>query len=473
MFYRIKTSHFQPMIDIQPISGFKEFLPEEQIVLDRMMRIIVRNFELYGFTPIETAAVERKDVLLAKAGENTKLIYGVHLLERSDQDVGSTQDIALRFDLTVPLARYVAQNYGKLAFPFRRYQIQKVWRGERAQKGRFREFYQADIDVVGDGELGLLSDAEIPAVIYGIFSEMKIGPFQIRINNRRVLNGLLEYLKIPLTYKTGEDASVQNTMNIIDKAEKIGIEKTKDMLVNLAQTSGDQADALIEVLTYKGATDETVDWLSTKKYGKLFEQGRDELREVMNFVRTLGVPEESCVIDLGIARGLDYYTGTVYETTLLENPQFGSVCSGGRYDDLASNYINRKLPGVGISIGLTRLLAALFDRGVVKPEAASPSQVIIFQMDSDLRSDYFALAAQLRNTGIKTEVYSETQKIDKQSKYAVKKKLRFGIFLDAKRKSDGVCTVRDYVANDESQVQLNEVCRFINDALQKSPASRL
>ncbi|MDD5026179.1 MAG: histidine--tRNA ligase [Candidatus Peribacteraceae bacterium] len=446
-----------PIIDPLPISGFKEFLPEEQIVLERMKRIIVKNFELYGFSPLESAAAEREEVLLAKSGENTKLIYGLRLLERSDQDVGDGKDIALRFDLTVPLARYVAQNYGKLAFPFRRYQIQKVWRGERAQKGRFREFYQCDIDVVGDGKLGLLSDAEIPAIIYSIFSEMQLGPFQIRINNRRVLNGLLEYLKIPLSYGDG-----QSTMNIIDKAEKVGIEKTKGMLVDLAGATNEAADALIEVLTFKASTDETLKWLSAKLYGELFEQGVRELSEVMNVVRVLGVPEESCVIDLGIARGLDYYTGTVYETTLLENPQFGSVCSGGRYDDLASNYIDRKLPGVGISIGLTRLLAALFDNGVVETGPSSPSQVIIFQMDPALRSDYFALAAQLRSSGIKTEVYPEDAKIDKQSKYAVKKKIPYGIYMDQKRKGDGVCTLRDYRADSESTMNFNETLTYLS-----------
>lgn len=450
MFYRIET--FMTLIYPRPISGFKEFLPEEQLILERMKRIIVKNFELYGFTPIEPAAAEREEVLLANSGENTKQIYGLRLLERSDQDVGDRKDIALRFDLTVPLARYTAQNYGKLTFPFRRYQIQKVWRGERAQKGRFREFYQCDIDVVGDGGLGLLNDAEIPAVIYGIFSEMEIGAFQIRINNRRVLNGLLEYLKIPLVYGNG-----QGTMNIIDKAEKVGIEKTKDMLTSLAGASTTQADALIEVITYKGTTDETIKWLASKQYGELYSQGANELTEVMNLVRTLGVPENACVIDLGIARGLDYYTGTVYETTLLNNPQFGSVCSGGRYDDLASNYIDRKLPGVGISIGLTRLLSALLDKGVVEPGASSPSQVIIFQMDRELRSDYFALAAELRKAGVKTEVYSEEAKIEKQSKYAVKKGIPFGIFLDKKRKDEGVCTMRDYVNDVEKTIPIDNL----------------
>lgn len=450
MFYRTKT--FMPLIDSRPISGFKEFLPEEQIVLERMKRIIVKNFELYGFSPLETAAVEREGVLLAKSGENTKLIYGLRLLERSDQDVGDSKDIALRFDLTVPLARYVAQNYGKLAFPFRRYQIQKVWRGERAQKGRFREFYQCDIDVVGDGELGLLNDAEIPAVIYGVFSELEIGPFQIRINNRRLLNGLMEYLKICLSYGDG-----QSTMNIIDKTEKVGIEKTKEMLVELAGATSEAANALIEVLTFRANTRDTLKWLTAKQYGKLFEQGVQELSEVVNVVRVLGVPEESCVIDLGIARGLDYYTGTVYETTLLENPQFGSVCSGGRYDDLASNYIDRKLPGVGISIGLTRLLAALFDNGVVETGPSSPSQVIIFQMDTALRSDYLVLAAQLRSVGIKTEVYPEDAKLDKQSKYAVKKKIPYGIYLDQKRMQGKICTVRDFLSDTEQSISIADL----------------
>ncbi|MFH0770197.1 MAG: histidine--tRNA ligase [Candidatus Peregrinibacteria bacterium] len=446
-----------PKLEIRPISGFKEFLPEEQIVLERMKKIIVKHFELYGFTPIETAAVEREEALLAKAGENTKLIYGLQLLERADQAVGETGGLALHFDVTVPLARFVAQNYGKIAFPFRRYQIQKVWRGERAQKGRFREFYQADIDVIGDGELGLLNDAEIPAVIYGLFSEMAIGPFQIRINNRRILSGLLEHMRIPLTYTPEGEMRGQSTLNIIDRASKIGMAEVKHMLMSDAKISPLQADSLIEVLTKKGDTDHLVSWLTSRDYGALFAQGAAELQEVMQFVRALGVPEEACIVDLGIARGLDYYTGTVYETMLLKNPEIGSICSGGRYDDLASHFIDRKLPGVGISIGLTRLLFALIEGGIVKPASSSPSQAIVFQMDPILNADYFRLAAELRRAGIKTEVYPEAHKIEKQTKYALRKGIPFGIYLDEKRKAEEVCSVRDFCANNDVSIKLSEL----------------
>lgn len=455
-----------PTVPIRPISGFKEFLPEEQIVLERMKKIIVRNFELYGFAPLETSAVEREDVLLAKAGENTKLIYGLHLLERSDQEVGESQGLALHFDLTVPLARYVAQNYGKLAFPFRRYQIQKVWRGERAQKGRFREFYQADIDVIGDGTLGLLNDAEIPAVIYGIFSEMQIGPFQIRVNNRRILSGLLDYLGIPPSYTPAGAAREQSTMNIIDRLEHSGREKTRGMLVELTGASPQKADVLLDTLTLQGTTEETLRWLSLRDYGTLFAQGTQELADVVHLVRVLGVPADACVMDLAIARGLDYYTGTVYETTLTANPECGSICSGGRYDDLASYFIDRKLPGVGISIGLTRVIAALLDRGVVAPGAVTPAQAIIFRMEPALTADYFALAATLRKCGIPTEVYSEQHRIEKQTKYAARKKIPFVIFLDAKRKSDGLCTVRHEPKGEETAVQLEAVAEFVRQRAQ-------
>jgi len=458
-----------PIIEPRPISGFKEFLPEEQIVLERMKRVITRDFELFGFSPLETAAAEREEVLLAKAGENTKLIYGLSLLERSDQEVGDSKGMALRFDLTVPLARYVAQNYGKLDFPFRRYQMQKVWRGERAQKGRFREFYQADVDIVGDGELGLLSDAEIPAVIDKVFPELAFGPFQIRLNNRRILNGLLDYLKIPMVYTSGEDSKEQYTMNIIDKAEKIGIEKTKSLLCELAGATQAQADALMEVLTFEGTTDEALSMLQKKEYGDLFTRGVYELAEVIKLVRAQGVPEERCRIDLGIARGLDYYTGTVYETTLINNPGFGSVCSGGRYDDLASNFIDRKLPGVGISIGLTRLLSALIESKVVEPASRTPSEVIIFNMTPELRSEYFALAAKLRESGIPTEVYIEDSKVDKQTKYAVKKNIPYGIFLDRKRKDEGICTVRGFANDSEKNVSIEDVSGAIQSTSVSSP----
>lgn len=461
-------------VEAKPISGFKEFLPEEQMELERMKRIIIKHYELFGFTPIEVAAVERSEVLLSKAGENTKQIYGIHLLERADQQHGeSEKSLALHFDLTVPLARYVAQNYGKLDFPFRRYQVQKVWRGERPQEGRFREFYQCDIDVIGDGQLGLLHDAEMPAVIYGIFSELQIGAFLIRLNNRKIHNGLLSHLGIPLHYTEkkpaeagpdweGEEVIPKNTLTLIDKMEKDGMEETHRAFREHVGATEEQVSALMEVLTFKEDTAATLQWLKARPGNDLFAQGVAELTEVVRHMQALGVPGDAFALDLGITRGLDYYTGTVYETTLLKHRNIGSVCSGGRFDNLAESFIDRQLPGVGISIGFTRLFSALLSHGVVKVNAKCPAKAIIFQMSPDLQTDYFALATQLRQHGVPTEVYLEDRKVDKQTKYAVKKRIPYGIFLNADRKARGVCTVRSYINGNEEEVPLKDLGDYLH-----------
>lgn len=454
-------------IEAKPISGFKEFLPEEQLELERLKRIIARHFELFGFTPIEVPAVERVEVLLAKSGENTKQIYGIHLLERSDQDVGDPDKaLALHFDLTVPLARYVAQNYGKLDFPFRRYQIQKAWRGERPQEGRFREFYQCDIDVIGDGQLGLLHDAEMPAVIHGIFADMQIGPYLIRLNNRKIHNGLLTHLGIPLHFSvpvlseaTGEVvAAVQhNTLTLIDRMEKDGSDETQRVFRDHVGATAEQVSALMQVLTFKEDMRTTLQWLHSWKGNELFAQGVAELTEVVGHMHALGVPDDIFAVDLGITRGLDYYTGTVYETSLLQHQNIGSICSGGRFDNLAENFTDRKLPGVGISIGLTRLFWALLHHAIIVPGARCPTTVVIFQLSPDLQAEYFALATRLRQQGIAAEVYLEDRKVDKQTKYAVKKHIPYGIFLDAARRERGECTVRHYKNGNEETVSLESI----------------
>lgn len=464
------------LIPAKAISGFKEFLPEEQAEFERMKRIITKHYELFGFVPIEVSAVEREEVLLSKSGENTKQIYGIHLLERSDQEHGSSdKSLALHFDLTVPLARYVAQNYGKLDFPFRRYQIQKVWRGERPQEGRFREFHQCDIDVIGDGELGLLHDAEMPAVIYGIFSEMQVGKFLIRLNNRKIHNGLLDHLGIPLHYKErretepgpdwegGEEEVQRNTLTLIDKMEKDGMEKTQQEFRDHVGVSEEQLSKLLEVLTFKDDPAATLQWLQSLQYGDLFTQGVTELTEVIGHMRSLGVPDDAFAVDLGITRGLDYYTGTVYETMLVNHESIGSVCSGGRFDDLASTFIKRKLPGVGISIGLTRLFTSLQKHGVINTDASpkSMAKVLILQMNPDLRSDYFKLATDLRHAGVPCEVFLEDRKVDKQTKYAVKKRIPYVVFLDQQRKDRGVCTLRHF-EGDEQEVQLEKLAEYLH-----------
>lgn len=458
------------LVPAKAISGFKEFLPEEQVEFERMKRIITKHYELFGFVPIEVAAVERTDVLLGKSEENTKQIYGIHLLERSDQPHGeSDKSLALHFDLTVPLARYVAQNYGSLDFPFRRYQIQKVWRGERPQEGRFREFYQCDIDVIGDGDLGLLHDAEMPAVIYGIFSELQVGKFVIHLNNRKIHNGLLSHLGIPLHYierggsQSGTDCkgpeeAQRNTLALIDKIEKDGLEKTKQEFRGHVGVSEEQFNALLEVLMFKDRPAAAIQWLQCRQHGDLFAQGVAELAEVVGHMRSFGIPDDYFAVDLGITRGLDYYTGTVYETMLVNHESIGSVCSGGRFDDLASTFIDRKLPGVGISIGLTRLFTSLQKHGVIKTESSpkSMAKVLILQMHPDMRSDYFRLATDLRRARVPCEVFLEDRKVDKQTKYAVKKRIPYMVFLDQKRKERGVCTVRNF-EGDEQEVPLEKL----------------
>lgn len=461
------------LIPAKPISGFKEFLPEEQIEFERMKRIITKHYELFGFVPVEVAAVEREDVLLSKSGENTKQIYGIHLLERSDQSHGeSDKNLALHFDLTVPLARYVAQNYGKLIFPFRRYQIQKVWRGERPQEGRFREFYQCDIDVIGDGELGLLHDAEIPAVIHGIFSELGVGRFVIRLNNRKIHNGLLCHLGIPLYYteqrgvrtalgQAESQGTMHNTLTLIDKIEKGGMEKIKQEFRDYVGVSESQLSALLEVLTFKDTPTETLRWLQALSYGSLFKQGVSELSEVVGHMRSLGIPGDCYAIDLGITRGLDYYTGTVYETILVNHESIGSVCSGGRFEDLASTFIDRKLPGVGISIGLTRLFTSLQKHGVIMTESRpkSTAKVLILQMDTAMRADYFLIATEMRRAGVQCEVFMDDHRVDKQIKYAIKKRIPYIVFLDQKRKERGTCVVRHF-EGDEKEIPLEKITEY-------------
>ena len=356
-----------------PISGFPEFLPADQILFAKILNIIRTGFERYGFSPIETPAVEKKEVLTSKAGIE-KEIYALSRLA-AEMGENSETDLALHFDLTVPLARYVAQHKEKLVFPFRRYQIQKVWRGERAQSGRYREFYQADIDVIGKGSLSLITDAEIPSVIYQVFREMQIGAFAIKVNNRKILQGYFRHLGIP-------KAQMVEVMRLVDKLEKIGIDKLVTELTNKTGLDTTTATNIIDFLGQKLDNKEMLAKLqSFSNINELFSEGVTELGVVVDGMRTLGVPEEYFRIDVGIARGLDYYTGTVYETVLIDYPGIGSICSGGRYDDLASYFTDEKLPGVGISIGVTRLVPRLIEAGILKSGPATIAPVLVTSMD--------------------------------------------------------------------------------------------
>ncbi len=421
----------------QPVSGFPEWLPEQKLVEQRMLDIIREGFERFGFTPIETPAIERKEVLAAK-GVVEKEIYALSRLAAGEGEDAGTE-MALHFDLTVPLARYVAQHFNSLVFPFRRYQIQKVWRGERPQAGRFREFYQCDIDVIGSGKLSLLNDAEMPLVIHGIFSRIGIGRFLIRINNRKILQGFLAHLGLPA--ECGADA-----LRAVDALDKIGRDKVLVELEARAGLTGDQAARLVDFITDAPPLDS----LAACADEPLFQTGVAELSEVAQGIRDLGLPDEAWTIDLSIARGLDYYTGTVYETVLVDNPEIGSICSGGRYDDLAGTFTKQSLPGVGISIGLTRMLSRLFDAGLVETGAASTAQALVTVMDPAFRDRCLALAAELRAAGINTELYTQERKLGDQLKYADRKGIPVAVIAGESEFDAGTVVLKALATGEQS-----------------------
>lgn len=433
------------MITPRTASGTLELLPNEQIAFQRMLDTIRAGYERFGFLPIETPAFELSEVLLTKTGgETERQVYFVQstgALEKAAAEPGQLPELALRFDLTVPLARYVAQHEHQLTFPFRRYQMQRVYRGERAQRGRFREFYQCDIDIVGNGSLSALNDAEIPCVIHSIFSQIGIGRFVIRINNRKVLQGLLEIHGVP-------QDRYQAALRAIDSLEKIGEEKVANELISDAGMAADRARALLELLT----TAPDLDALRRMDGSETLRRGVDELSEVAAGLRALGMPDDVWRIDLTIARGLDYYTGTVYETQLVDNPEIGSICSGGRYDDLASNYTRQNLPGVGISIGLTRLLSRLFDAGLLKPGAQTPATVLVTTMDRRFLADYLALASELRRAGIDTEVYTEPKRLGDQLKYADRKGFRVAVVAGDSEFAENSLTVKDLASGAQMRI---------------------
>ena len=451
------------------MSGFPELLPEQQLVFNRCLDIVRRTFERYGFTPIETPAVERKEVLTSKGG-NEKEIYALSRLAAAPGESAETE-FALHFDLTVPLARYVAQHKDKLVFPFRRYQIQKVWRGERPQSGRYRELYQCDIDVIGRGSVSLMADAEIPSVIYHLFREMDIGKFVVRINNRRLLQGFFDLAGVPAVCKTdvlrtvdawekiGRDAVAQALVNKIGLSETIA----KQVLEFLASSRGKSTDEVLSDLRAQVADAQPTD---ASPGSDDFARGVHELQTVIAGMRSLGVPEESFELDLSIARGLDYYTGTVYETRLVAHPDLGSICSGGRYDDLASYFTDEKLPGVGISIGLSRLVLRLLDAGVLKPGPATPAPVLVTTMDPSHMQDYLKIGAELRARGIATEVFLEKGRLGDQLKYASRKGFRFALIAGEAEFAAGQVKVKNLATAVESAVPREEVAPRLAEMVQ-------
>ena len=449
------------MTKVRPalLRGFdQEYLPQDQLAFNRLVEIIRTNFERFGFLPIETPSAERTEVLTSK-GVVEKEIYALRRLAADPHDEASTKG-ALRFDLTVPLARYVAMRQRELAFPFRRYQIQRVWRGEtpQARKGRFREFYQCDIDIINRETLSYLAEAEIPSVIYNVFEKMNIGAFRIRINNRKVLKGLLQ------TFNVSDQASaaVLRTLDKIDKENKTtildGLER--------ARLSKNTARQLYELLSGKRTTDETIDVLERfPSQNELLEKGLAELKKVVSGIRQFGVPDSVFGVDLSVIRGLDYYTGTIYETSLVDHPEVGSICSGGRYDDLATHFTNTKLPGVGISIGLTRLFSKLKEIGRLQPAIRTPAEAFIATLESQYLERYISLAGVLRKAGINTEVYLEQAKLDKQLSYADKKGFRVALIAGQTEFDNHVVQIKDLRAMTATKCPIEDVAAAVKESL--------
>ena len=427
-------------VEPKTLPGFMELLPNEQILFNKMKEKIQKSYEKFGFLPIDTPIIEKAEVLLAKAGgETEKQIYR---FQKGDTD------LALRFDLTVPLAKYVTQYYNNISFPFRRYQIGKVYRGERPQKGRFREFYQCDIDIIGDGELSLMNDAEIPSIIYSTIRELGFKDFTICINNRKLLNGLFKELN-------QEDQSIE-IMRIIDKLEKIG---TENVIYSLEELKIEKSDIekIMQFIAIDGTTDEKLIALEKLNFqNSLFQEGLNELKEVTKNIRLLGVPDTNFKVDLTIARGLDYYTGTVYETFLNDYRELGSVCSGGRYDNLAEYYTDRKMPGVGVSIGLTRLFYKLNELQAIQETQKSIATVLVAPISNNEIEKALETATALRNAGINTEIYLEDKKIKAKFKYANKLQIPYVITIGEEEIKNNTLSLKNMETGEQTNITLEE-----------------
>ena len=428
------------------LSGFMELLPSQQLQFERMKDALRETYASYGFTPLDTPVIESADVLLAKGGgETEKQIY---------RFTKGDNDLALRFDLTVPLAKYVAAHYAELSFPFRRFQIGKVYRGERAQRGRFREFYQADIDIIGDGKLDITNEAEIPAIIYDTFTRLGVRRFQIRVNNRKLLNGF--YAMNGMSEKAGE------IMRTVDKLDKIGAEKVRQLLIDEVKMLPCKAENVMDFMAICGTNDEVL--ASLERYRGMdatFDEGLEELKAVVKYLGAFGVPETNFAVDLTIARGLDYYTGTVYETLMLDHPEIGSVCSGGRYDNLAEYYTDRSLPGVGISIGLTRFFYVLSEQGLLSAEAGGAAcDALVLPMTEDL-SAAIASAAALRRKGLRVQLYTEKKKFKAKMNYADRLGVPYVIFLGEDEIAEGVLSVKDMRSGEQKKLSPDEAAALL------------
>ena len=432
---------YMSKVEPRTLPGFMELLPNDQIRFNEIKEKIQKSYEKFGFLPLDTPVIEASEVLLAKAGgETEKQIYRFN---KGDSD------LSLRFDLTVPLAKYVAEYYGELSFPFKRYQIGKVYRGEKAQAGRFREFYQCDIDIIGDGELNLKYDAELPNVIYNTFKSLGFEKFTICINNRKILNGMFEYLDL-------SEKSV-DILRIIDKIEKIGKENVIKELkeINIEEN---KIDTIMKFLEISGTSDEKID--SLKNLGidtETFNLGVNELETVIKQIRMNKVPEKNFTVDLSIARGLDYYTGTVYETFLDDYKKLGSVCSGGRYENLAEHYTDKKLPGVGISIGLSRFFYQIDKENIIENENKSIAKVLVVSMDDSQIGYALDTAAKLRDAGINTEVFLEDKKLKAKFKYADKLHIPYVAVIGEEEMKNNTVTLKDMTTGEQKTFTISEI----------------
>ena len=438
------------IIKPRTLSGFMELLPGKQLRFEKMTEILRTTYASYGFAPLDTPVIEDAQILLAKGGgETEKQIYR---FQKGDAD------LALRFDLTVPLAKYVALHGGELSFPFRRYQIGKVYRGERAQRGRFREFYQADIDVIGDGKLDITNEAEIPSIIYQTFTRLGLRRFQIRVNNRKILNGF--YAMLGLTEQSGD------IMRTVDKLDKIGADKVRQLLLSDCGLTDAQAEEILKFIAITGENRQVLAALGGYTgRSDLFDQGLSELNTVVKYLADFGVPEEYFAVDLTIARGLDYYTGTVYETTLLDHPEIGSVCSGGRYDNLAEYYTDRQLPGVGISIGLTRLFYVLGEQKMLNPDLpTAPADVLVIPMTEDL-APAISLSTKLRAAGIRTQLYTEQKKFKAKMSYADRLGVPYVIFLGDDEIAAGVVACKDMASGEQTKLSADDTLALIRKGI--------
>ncbi len=456
------------MIKPRTPPGVMELLPRDQIAFQRMLDTIRRNYERFGFLPVETPVFELSEVLLTKSGgETERQVYFAQSTGALEKAGEGLPELALRFDLTVPLARYVAEHEHELAFPFRRYQIQRVYRGERAQRGRFREFYQCDIDVVGKDALSIRFDAEILAVIHAVFSELGIGDFTVQLNNRKLMRGFFEGLGI------ADGSRQMDVLREVDKLDKRGADAVRETLIGEGfELSAETVKKILDFVAVRSTSHaDALARLDALGQGSdTFNQGLAELREVLELVHALGVPESDYCLNLSIARGLDYYTGTVYETQLDGYPQIGSICSGGRYDDLASHYSKSKLPGVGISIGLTRLFWQLREAGLVAGVDESSVQAMVALMEENQLTESLDIARRLRSGGINTEVQMEPKKLGKQFQYASRAGIRFVVLAGEDELARGVVTVKDLAREQQFETTRDQLASTLRVELEQTRA---